>query len=101
MIPKDSPPVLGATYTPTDAMKFAFSSSEILPKNVNRLRNEGSTSLRNASESPGPATSTRTSGSLGIISGRAATIISSPLRGSSKRPMKPMVFPVHLESITA
>ena len=38
---------------------------------------------------------TRTSGAKREIIGNASTKTDKPLRGSSKRPMKPRVFPCH------
>ena len=95
MIPKDSPPVLGATYIEMEDMKFALSSSEIFPKKVKRCRNCGSMLFSTSAGSPGPATKTFTSGANRAITGSASNKTLNPFRGSSNRPINPMVFPCH------
>ena len=95
IIPKDSPPVLGATYKATEDMKSALSSSEILPRNSNRCRSCGSILLITSSGSPGPATKTFTSGAKREITGKASTRTLKPFRGSSNLPINPIVFPDH------
>ncbi len=53
-------------------------------------------SLITSSGSPGPATNTLTSGANREMTGSASIKTFKPFRGSSKRPINPMVLPCHL-----
>ena len=93
IIPNDSPPVFGATYKSIDLRKLPFSASLIRPKNDNLLRSWELVDFNISALSPGPAIKTFTSGTNLEIIGNASIRICRPFRGSSKRPIKPMVLP--------
>lgn len=95
MIPKLSPPVLGATYRSMLRRKRALSSSLIMPRNSTRERISAGSDSTASFSSPRPATSSRVCGRSARIFGRAFMSTGRPLRGSSMRPMKPMVSPCH------
>ncbi len=96
MMPKLSPPVLGATYRSTLRRKRALSSSLIMPRNSTRGRSSAGRVSTASSSSPRPATSSRVCGRAARIFGRAFMSTGRPLRGSSMRPMKPIVPPARL-----
>jgi hypothetical protein len=87
IMPKDSPPVFGATYTSTLRSIRALSGSETLPRNVT----PAGTGSGSSPGSPGPATSSRSPGRRAARRSNASSRIGKPLRGSVNRPRNPTV----------
>ena len=93
-MPKLSPPVFGA-HVDVDAAQHtrALSASLTRPSITTRARDVGGSSSRASSPSPRPATSSRSPGAARRAAGNASSSTGRPLRGSSKRPRKPIVPP--------
>ncbi|CAM5459502.1 hypothetical protein SVIOM342S_07828 [Streptomyces violaceorubidus] len=72
-----------------------MSSSLIMPRNSTRERSSLGRLSTASSSSPRPATSSRACGRAARMAGSARMSTGRPLRGSSMRPMKPIVSPCH------